>query len=112
MMVRNLLLALAMVSLTSLVLLADLRATVLVLASVILTLVDVVGLMYYWGILQKSDNELVKKVFRAQQLSPVKHDLCLKVQEDLEYLEIDLNGEEICSMKKIQFKKLMNSKSL
>ena len=47
---RNLLLALAMVSLTSLVLLADLRATVLVLASVILTLVDVVGLMYYWGI--------------------------------------------------------------
>jgi hypothetical protein len=67
-------------------------------------------LMYYWEILQKSNNELVKKVFRAQQLSPVKHDWCLKIQEDLEYLEIDLNEEEICCMKKLQFKKLLNSK--
>ena len=60
--------------------------------------------MYYWEILHKSDDELVKKVLRAQQLSPVKHDWCITVQEDLKNLEIDLNEEEICSMKKLQFK--------
>ena len=66
--------------------------------------------MYYWGILQKSDTELVKQVFRAQQLSPVKNDWCLKIEEDLAYLDINLNESEICAMKKHKFKSYLNTK--
>ena len=47
---RNLLLALAMVTLVTLLLLADIRSCIFVLASVLLTIVDTVGLMYFWGL--------------------------------------------------------------
>ena len=49
-------------------------------------------------------------MFRAQQLSPVKNDWCLKIQEDLTYLDIDLDESEICSMKKLKFKKFLKTK--
>ena len=47
---RNVLLALAMVSVTTLILLADLLSCLLVLFCLIITLVDVIGLMYFWGL--------------------------------------------------------------
>ena len=67
-------------------------------------------LMYYWGILKKTETELVKKVFRAQQLSPVKNDWCLKIKEDLAYLDIDKDESEISAMTKLKFKKYLNIK--
>ena len=47
---RNLLLALAMVTLATLLLLADIRSCIFVLTTVLLTIVDTVGLMYFWGL--------------------------------------------------------------
>ena len=47
---RNLLLALAMVTLVTLLLLADIRSCIFVLTTVLLTIVDTVGLMYFWGL--------------------------------------------------------------
>jgi len=47
---RNILLALAMVSVVTILLLADLISCVLVLTTVLLTLIDTVGLMYLWGL--------------------------------------------------------------
>ena len=48
--IRNILLALAMVSVVTILLLADLISCVLVLTTVLLTLIDTVGLMYLWGL--------------------------------------------------------------
>ena len=47
---RNLLLALAMVTLVTLFLLAELRSCIFVLTAVLLTMLDTVGLMYFWGL--------------------------------------------------------------
>ena len=47
---RNVLLALAMVSVTTLILLADLISCLLVLFCLVITLVDVIGLMYFWSL--------------------------------------------------------------
>ena len=69
-------------------------------------------LMFYWSILQKPENELVKQVLRAQQLSPVKNDLCLEIEENLKYCNICLSEEEISTMKKSKFKNLVNNEVL
>ena len=53
-------------------------------------------LMFYWSILQKSESELVRKFLTAQELNPVKNDLCLQFKDDLNTCEITLkmkNGD-------------------
>ena len=67
-------------------------------------------LMFYWDILQKPALELVNQVFKAQTLSPVRNDWCLKVDEDLKYCNIGLSESEISSMKKNKFKTLVTEK--
>ena len=42
-------------------------------------------LMYMCTILQKSDGEVVKQVYEAQKLSPVKNDWSTQVEQDLKY---------------------------
>ena len=69
-------------------------------------------LMFYWDILQKPALELVNQVFKAQTLSPVRNDWCLKVDEDLKYCNIELSEREISSMKKNNFKTLVTEKIL
>ena len=64
-------------------------------------------LMYLWTILQKSDSELVKQVYEAQKLSPVKNDWSTQVEQDLKYCKIDFTEEEIKVMKKSKFKKIV-----
>ena len=66
-------------------------------------------LMFYWTILQKSESELVRKVLIAQQLNPVKNDLCLQFEDDLKRCGIALTMSEISIMKKHKFRKIVNS---
>ena len=65
--------------------------------------------MFLWSILQKSESELVRKVFDVQLLNPVKNDLCLQFIDDLKQCGINLTMPEISVMKKSKFKKLVNS---
>ena len=67
-------------------------------------------LLYYWSVLAKSDNELVKKVYNAQKAFPVKNDWIHLIKEDLDICEIELSENEISKMKQITFKKLVNEK--
>ena len=67
-------------------------------------------LLYYWTILNKSDNELVKQVFKTQQLSPVKNDWCEAVKLDMKFLDIDIMENDIIGMKKSKFKSLIKRK--
>ena len=61
-------------------------------------------LMYLWTILQKNEEELVSKVFRAQKMFPVKDDFVNQIKEDKEEIGLLLSDSEIMIMKKNKFK--------
>ena len=67
-------------------------------------------LLYYWTIINKPDDELVKQVLKTQQLSPVRNDWCNTILNDLNFLEINLEEKEIAQMKKNKFKALVIEK--
>ena len=52
-------------------------------------------IMYLKYILGRDDNDLLKKVFKAQLNKPAKNDWILTVKEDLKYFEIKLTLEDI-----------------
>ena len=62
--------------------------------------------MYYWALLRKSENELVKAVFNAQREFPSrkKDDWVSEVKGDLKSCNIDYSDEEIKTMSKYKFK--------
>ena len=64
-------------------------------------------IMYYWTILQKEDNELVRKVFETQRLLSNKNDWVLQLKSDLEECNITLTEKDIKSMKKEAFKSIV-----
>ena len=66
--------------------------------------------MYLWTILQNSEEELVRKVYRAQKLLPVKDDWIHTISDDLEVLGIPFDEEKIRKTKQITFKNLVNKK--
>ena len=67
-------------------------------------------LHYYWNILQREDEELVKKVYYSQKSFSVRNDWFLQVKADLDKCEIDLSECEIAKMSKYSFSKLINEK--
>ena len=67
-------------------------------------------LLYYWNILQKDEEELVRKVFNAQKSFPVRNDWIHQIQNDLETCGVEKSEEEISKMKKSTFKKLVDGK--
>ena len=67
-------------------------------------------LMFLWTILQKSENDLVRKCLSAQQLNPVRNDLATTFKSDLLQCGITLDMSEISNMKKAKFKKLVKTK--
>ena len=66
--------------------------------------------MYLWTLLNKNEEELVKKVFNIQKEYPIENDWKIQVDEDLELLGITLSEGSIKAMKKEKFKKLVKEK--
>ena len=66
-------------------------------------------LMFLWSILNKSESDLVRKCLTAQQLKPVKNDMITTFESDLEMCDITLTMTEISMMKKMTFRKLVNT---
>ena len=64
-------------------------------------------LMFYWSILQKSESDLIRRFLTAQELNPVKNDLCLQFKDDLSTCGIVLTSAEISTMKKRKFKNIV-----
>ena len=67
-------------------------------------------LMYYWNILQMNEDELVKRVFTAQQISSCRNDWVLQICDDLKLCKISKSEEEIKKMKRHSFKMLVRRK--
>ena len=65
-------------------------------------------IMYYWTLLQKGEEELVKRVFLAMTEFRVKSDWMSQVEDDLLSFDIQLNENEIASMSRWKFKKIVD----
>ena len=66
-------------------------------------------MMYLWNLLQKSDNELIKKVYNTQIVISTKGDWAESIKKDRKDLEIAATDEEIAKMTKWRFKSIINS---
>ena len=67
-------------------------------------------LMYYWTILRKGYNDLVKQVFDVQSSFPTKGDWISGVKDILEKCDIGYSEEEIKSMSMLKFKRVVKEK--
>ena len=67
-------------------------------------------IMFYWTILQRSESEILSKVYNTQSLMPLKNDWYLQLESDLEECNITLTKEEIKCMKNERFKNLVLKK--
>ena len=63
--------------------------------------------MFLRYILTREDEDLLLKFFNAQNREPTKNDWVITVKEDLEKLEIDIDFEEIKSMSKYSWLKIV-----
>ena len=64
-------------------------------------------LMYYQNILKRQSDEIVKKVFLAQQKNPCKGDWIELVMDDMQKYNINLSEEKIIAMSEEDFKILV-----
>ena len=67
-------------------------------------------LNYLYEIQKRDDNELVKRVFKAQFENPSKGDFVKLIEEEFSYIGETFNVENICKMTKLQFKKYIDEK--
>ena len=67
-------------------------------------------LMYYWAILQKTENELVRTVYNAQRDFPTEGCWISEVQSFLKSCEIDYTEDEIRKMSQYKFKQIFKEK--
>lgn len=66
-------------------------------------------LMYYWTILNKPNDELVREVFDAQNMFRTKDSWIVHMENDLKTCDIALSEEEIKNLSKYKMKKLVNN---
>ena len=66
-------------------------------------------LMYYWTILNKPNDELVREVFDAQNIFRTQDSWIVQVENDLKACNIDLSEEEIKNLSKYKMKKMVNT---
>ena len=67
-------------------------------------------IMYYWTLLKKGEQELVKRVFLAMKEFRVKSDWMSQIEDDLLSCDIQLKEEEIAAMSRWKFKKIVDGK--
>ena len=65
-------------------------------------------IMYFHHIVKRKENELIKKVYKAQKLNPCKGDWINLLNEDEKILKIKLNEDEVKKLSKYKFKKLID----
>ena len=67
-------------------------------------------LMYYHTLLQKSESQLVKRVFFAQCEFPSKNDWYSEILKTKSLCEINLTDEEVCKLSKYKFRQIVDKK--
>ena len=65
---------------------------------------------YLHHLLTRNENELILKMYKAQERCPIKDDWVLTANEDRTKLNLNMTNDEISIVKKIQFKKIIRKK--
>ena len=65
-------------------------------------------LMFYHHILSRDDNEVIKQVYSAQRLKPVRQDWVLMIDEEKRKYDINLHDEEVQCLSKSKFRNIVN----
>ena len=60
---------------------------------------------YLWYIIDRNDNELIKRIYIKQNKSPVKGDWINLIKSDLEMFDPNLDKAKLSAIKKIRIKK-------
>ena len=68
-------------------------------------------ILYLHGIIQRSDGELVKKVYLAQKADPTDGDFCQLVAKDLQMIDLQMTEDQIAVISYFDFKKLVKLKA-
>ena len=66
--------------------------------------------MYWWHLINLSDDKMLTKIFKAQRNNPVKDDWTTQIEKDKLELNINLHDEDINGMSKYKFKKFLKEK--
>ena len=68
-------------------------------------------ILYLQNILQRNDNELVKKVYLAQKADTSEGDFCQLVDSDLQLIDLQMSNDQISGMSSFDLKKLVKIKA-
>ena len=68
-------------------------------------------LLYLHNILQKSENEMIRKVYEMQKIDTSQGDFVELVNKDKDNLGLNLSDSEISTMNKAKFKKVIKAKT-
>ena len=66
--------------------------------------------MYWWHLVNLSEDKMLSKFYNVQKVNPVKDDLTTQIDQDKIELDIDLNDEDIKRISKYKFKKYLKKK--
>ena len=66
--------------------------------------------MYWWHLVNLSEDKMLYKFYQAQRNNPVKDDWTTQIDKDKEELNINLSDSDIKEMSKFNFKKLIKEK--
>ena len=61
--------------------------------------------MYYWLLLNKSDDDLAKKIYQTQKQHRCKDDWVTDIEENLKLCEIQLSESDVWKMRQNKFRK-------
>ena len=67
-------------------------------------------LMYLHNILQKSDNEMIKKIYKTQKENPSLGDFSEIIKDDKKTISLNLTETEISNLRKNKFKEIVKKK--
>ena len=67
-------------------------------------------LMYHHHLINRDDNEIIKKVFMKQQKSPNKGDCVLQIITDFEFIDEQINEDFIRNTSKEEYSKYIKLK--
>ena len=69
-------------------------------------------IMYLHHILQRSESEIIRKVYEIQKMIPTKHDWFGLVHKNMEDLKIDISDDKIMQMSKDKFRAILSNKRI
>ena len=67
-------------------------------------------MLYFQSLVARADDELIKKVYEAQNTNPVKGDWIIQLKEVFQFINEEINEKEALEMSKYEYKSMIKKK--